>query len=153
MKKIILSLVLVVLTTTGFTQKPIKSITVTIDTVQEMNWSKSLKFRTATENDLVTYTQVFKREYIIVIDLIKKTVSYLDIHNKNNFNTFNLLNFKTTPTSYFVEFHRDGFTTNDMLLICENEDGTYSAITQDGFYKTDTRSKGNFDRNVKVVVK
>ncbi len=153
MKKTILSIVFVVLTTTGFTQKPIKSITVTIDTVQEMTWSKFLDFKIAKDQDLVTYTRVLKWEYIIVIDLIKKTVSYVDTYNKNNFNTFKLLKYKRTPTSYFVEIHRDGFTTNDRLLICENEDATYSAIAQDGFYKTDTLSQGNFDRNVKVVIK
>jgi hypothetical protein len=153
MKKLILSLVLVVLTTTGFTQKPIKSITVTVDTVQEMTWSKSLNFRTATENNLVTYTRLLKWEYIIVIDLIKKTVSYVDTHNKNNFNTFKLLKYEKTKTGYFVEIHLDGRITNEKLLICENEDGTYSAISQSGDNVTDTLSKGDFDRNVKIVVK
>ena len=153
MKKLILSLVLVVLTTTGFSQKPIKSITVTIDTVQEMTWSKSLNYKTATENDLVTYTRLLKWEYIVVIDLINKTVSYVDSDDKNSFNTFKLMNFKTTPTSYYIESFVDGYTTNAQLLICENEDGSYSAITQYASNKTYTLSKGDFDRNVKVVVK
>jgi hypothetical protein len=153
MKKLILTLILVVLTTTGFTQKPIKSITVTVDTVQEMTWSKALDFKTAKDQDLVTYTRLLKWEYIIVIDLIKKTVSYVDTHNKNSFNTFKLLKYKRNPTSYFVEIHLDGRTTNEKLLICENEDGTYSAISQSGSNVTDTLSKGDFDRNVNVVVK
>jgi hypothetical protein len=101
----------------------------------------------------VTYTRLLKWEYIIVIDLIKKTVSYVDTHNKNNFNTFKLLKYEKTKTGYFVEIHLDGRITNEKLLICENEDGTYSAISQSGSNVTDTLSKGDFDRNVKVVVK
>jgi hypothetical protein len=70
MKKLILSLVLVVLTTTGFTQKPIKSITVTVDTVQELTWPKSLDFRTAKDRDMLTYTQLLKTDCVITINLV-----------------------------------------------------------------------------------
>ena len=153
MKNLILLLSLVVLTTTGFSQKSIKSITVTVDTVQEMTWSKALDFKTAKDQDLVKYTRLLKWNYFIVIDLIKKTVSYINPLDKNDFNTYKLMKFKRTSTSYFVEIFADKSETNEKLLICENEDGTYSAITQYSSNKTDILSKGDFDRNVKVVVK
>ena len=76
MKKLILTLALVVLTTTGFAQKPIKSITVNVDTLQSMTWSKSLNFRTAKDRDMITYTQLLKTDYNITIDLVSKTVTF-----------------------------------------------------------------------------
>ena len=153
MKKIILSLALVVLTTTGFSQKPIKSITVTVDTVQEMNWSKALDFKTAKDQDLVTYTRLLKSDYKLVIDLVSKTISVFYIPEKKFYYVNKIVKFKTTSTSYFIEYFIDGYITNQKLLICENEDGTYSAITQYANLKEDTIFGGEFDRNVKVVVK
>jgi hypothetical protein len=153
MKKLILTLVLVVLTTTGFTQKLIKSITVNVDTLQSMTWSKSLNFRTAKDRDMITYTQLLKTDYNITIDLVSKTVTFYYNPEKKVCYVQKIVNFKTTPTSYFVEYFVDGYTINQKLLICENEDKTYSAITQYASNKTYTLSMGDFDRNVKVVVK
>jgi hypothetical protein len=153
MKKLILSLVLVVLTTTGFTQKPIKSITVTVDTVQEMTWSKSLDFRTAKDRDMLTYTQLLKTDCVITINLVNKTVTLFYRPENKIYYVQKIVKFKTTSTSYFVEYFVDGFTTNQKLLICENEDGTYSAIIQYSSNETYSLFGGEFDRNVKVVVK
>jgi hypothetical protein len=153
MKKLFLSLVLVVLTTTGFTQKPIKSITVTVDTVQEMTWSKSLDFRTAKDRDMLTYTQLLKTDCVITINLVNKTVTLFYRPENKIYYVQKIVKFKTTSTSYFVEYFVDGFTTNQKLLICENEDGTYSAIIQYSSNETYSLFGGEFDRNVKVVVK
>ena len=153
MKNLILTLALVVLTTTGFSQKPIKSITVNVDTLQSMTWSKSLSFRMAKDRDMITYTQLLKTDYNITIDLVSKTVTFYYNPEKKVCYVQKIVNFKTTPTSYFVEYFVDGYTTNQKLLICENEDETYSAITQYASNKTYTLSMGDFDRNVKVVVK
>ena len=144
---------MVVLTTTGFTQKPIKSITVTVDTVQEMSWSKSLDFRTAKDRDMLTYTQLLKTDCVITINLVNKTVTLFYRPENKIYYVQKIVKFKTTSTSYFVEYFVDGFTTNQKLLICENEDGTYSAIIQYSSNETYSLFGGEFDRNVKVVVK
>jgi hypothetical protein len=102
---------------------------------------------------MITYTQLLKTDYNITIDLVSKTVTFYYNPEKKVCYVQKIVNFKTTPTSYFVEYFVDGFTTNQKLLICENEDGTYSAITQYASNKTYTLSMGDFDRNVKVVVK
>ena len=60
MKNLILLLSLVVLTTTGFSQKSIKSIVINTDTIQEMTWTKNLDFKTAKDQDVITYTRLLK---------------------------------------------------------------------------------------------
>jgi hypothetical protein len=102
---------------------------------------------------MITYTQLLKTDYNITIDLVSKTVTFYYNPEKKVCYVQKIVKFKTTPTSYFVEYFVDGYTTNQKLLICENEDETYSAITQYASNKTYTLSMGDFDRNVKVVVK
>ena len=90
---------------------------------------------------------------LLTINLVNKTVTLFYRPENKIYYVQKIVKFKTTSTSYFVEYFVDGFTTNQKLLICENEDGTYSAIIQYSSNETYSLFGGEFDRNVKVVVK
>lgn len=153
MKKISITFVLVVLTTLVFGQKPIKSLTYHEDTLQVVSWALGMDFKSAKDQNILKDEYVWKTDCDVIINLVSKTVTYYYVPEKRVEHVLKLKNFKTTKTSYFIEFEVDGYYQNQKVLICENEDGTYSSITQYALSTKDKLSAANYDRNVKVTVK
>ena len=153
MKKISITFVLVVLTTLVFGQKPIKSLTYHEDTLQVVSWALGMDFKSAKYKGILKDEYLFKTDCKTTVDLVSRTVIIYFIPEKRVVNVYKLKNFKTTKTSYFFEFEVDGYFQNQKVLICENEDGTYSSITQHALSINDKISGGDFDRNVNLTVK
>ena len=153
MKKISITFVLVVLSTLVLGQKPIKSLTYYEDTLQVVSWDLGLDFKSAKDKGILKDEYLFETDYKTTVDLVSKTVTFYYITEKRVTGVYKLKNFKTTKTSYFFEFEIDGYFQNQKVLICENEDGTYSSIKQWAISTKDKVSSGDFDRNVKVSVK
>jgi hypothetical protein len=153
MKKKLIILILVVLTTLVFGQNPIKSLTYHEDNLQVQSWPLGMDFKTAKDQNIIKDEYVWKTDCDVIINLVSKTVTYYYVPEKSVEHVFKLKNFKTTKTSYFFEFEVDGYYQNQKVLICENEDGTYSSITQHALSTNDTISGGDFDRNVTVSIK
>ena len=153
MKKISITLVLVVLTTLVFGQKPIKSLTYYEDTLQVLSWDLGLDFKSAKDKGILKNEYLFKTDCKTTVDLVSRTVIIYFIPEKRVVGVYKLKNFKTTKTSYFFEFEVDGHYQNQKVLICENEDGTYSSITQHALTIDNKLSAGDYDRNVKFTVK
>jgi hypothetical protein len=153
MKKLILLFVLVVSSTVCLSQKDFKTLTLHVDTLQVMSWKKGSDFKTEKDNGAINYKHVWKTDCNIIINLVSKTVMTYYIPEKRVTEISKLVKFNKTSTSYFFEYSVDGFITNEKLLVCENEDGTFSAITQYAISQTDTIGGGHFDRNVKLSMK
>ena len=153
MKNISLTLILVVLSTIGLGQTPFKSLTVHIDTVQFMSWELGLDYKTAKDRNKIKYNELYLFNYDIIFDLISKTVTVFWVTNKTVSNVWELKSFKVHESGYFFEFWEEGIVQNYKALICENVDGTYSFIEQDGLNKKNKICGGEYDRNVKFTIK
>ena len=88
-----------------------------------------------------------------IFDLVGKTVTCIYNTDKKVIFSAQLVKHKTVSKGHFFEYSFDGCITNGKILISENEDGTYSIIRQFASFDKDITTKGEFDRNVKVVVK
>jgi len=153
MKNISLTLVLVVLSTIGFGQSPFKSLTVHIDTVQYMSWELGLDYKTAKDQNKIKNDELYLFNYDIIVDLISKTVTLYWVTKKPESYIYKLKNFKVLKSGYFFEYWEKGNIQNYKALICENVDGTYSQIVQNGLNKDTEISGGQYDRNVKFTIK
>ena len=153
MKNILITLVLVVLSTIGLGQTPFKSLTVHIDTVQFMSWELGLDYKTAKDQNKIKNEKLYLFNYDIIVDLISKTVTLYWVTKKPESYVYKLKNFKVLKSGYFFEYWEKGNVQNYKALICENVDGTYSQIVQNGLNEDTEIGGGEYDRNVKFTIK
>jgi len=153
MKNILITLVLVVLSTIGLGQTPFKSLTVHIDTVQFMSWELGLDYKTAKDQNKIKNEDIYLFNHDFIVDLISKTVTVFWVTKKTVSDVYKLKNFKVLKSGYFFEFWEKGNIQNYKALICENVDGTYSQIVQNGLNKDTEIGGGEYDRNVKFTIK
>ena len=153
MKNISLTLVLVVLSTIGLGQTPFRSLTIHIDTVQYMSWELGLDYKTAKDQNKIKNEDIYLFNHDFIVDLISKTVTVFWVTKKTVSDVYKLKNFKVLKSGYFFEFWEKGNIQNYKALICENVDGTYSQIVQNGLNKDTEIGGGEYDRNVKFTIK
>jgi len=153
MKNISITLILVVLSTIGFGQTPFKSLTVHIDTTQFMSWELGLDYKTAKDQNKIKNEDIYLFNHDFIVDLISKTVTVFWVTKKTVSDVYKLKNFKVLKSGYFFEFWEKGNIQNYKALICENVDGTYSQIVQNGLNKDTEIGGGEYDRNVKFTIK
>ena len=153
MKNISITLILVVLSTIGFGQTPFKSLTVHIDTVQYMSWELGLDYKTAKDQNKIKNEKLYLFNYDIIVDLTSKTVTLYWVTKKTISGVYKLKNFKVLKSGYFFEYWEKGNVQNYKALICENVDGTYSQIVQNGLNEDTEIGGGQYDSNVKFTIK
>jgi hypothetical protein len=153
MKNISIILVLVVLSTIGLGQTPFKSLTVHIDTLQYMSWELGLDYKTAKDQNKIKNEKLYLFNYDIIVDLISKTVTLYWVTKKPESYVYKLKNFKVLKSGCFFEYWEKGNIQNYKALICENVDGTYSQIVQNGLNEDTEICGGQYDRNVKITIK
>lgn len=130
----------------GFSQK---SITVVIDTVQNINWPLNLSLRQAQDSNLVKYPNYTIGRNIFTFDIINKMIS---IKHESNVIKVKITKYTKEGSDYIIECNNYDIIPGRFLLTKKMDDA-YIMIFQYSVKKGDKEFVGFFSNHINMTVK